>query len=47
MASQEPVKVSKKELENAQKLWGNFGVATKWSIYLIVIILVGMAAFLL
>ena len=47
MASQEPVKVSKKELEHAQKLWSNFGVATKWSIYLIVIILVAMAIFLL
>lgn len=44
MASQEPVSVDKKELENAQKLWGNFGVATKWSIIAIVVVLVGLAA---
>jgi len=47
MASQEPVKVDKKELEHLQKLWSNFGVASKWSIYLIVLILIGMAIFLL
>ena len=47
MASQEPVKVDKKELEHAQKLWDNFGVATKWSIYLIIVILIAMAIFLL
>jgi len=47
MASQEPVKVNKEELENAQKLWANFGVASKWGIILTVFILTGMALFLL
>ncbi len=44
MASQKPVSVDKKELEHAQKLWDNFGVATKWSTIAIVLILVGLAA---
>ena len=40
MASQKPVIVDKKELEHAQKLWDNFGVATKWGIIAIVVALV-------
>lgn len=44
MASQKPVSVDKKELENAQKLWENFGVASKWAIIAIVLVLVGLAA---
>ena len=47
MASQKPVSVDKKELEHAQKLWENFGVATKWSIIVSVLILVGLAVFTL
>ena len=30
MASNDPVAVDKKELEKAQKLWDNFGTASKW-----------------
>lgn len=44
MASQKPVSVSKKELEHLQKLWENFGIATKWSIIAIVIALIALAA---
>lgn len=47
MASQEPVKVDKQELEHAQKLWNNFGIASKWGIILTCVILIGMALFLL
>lgn len=43
MASQEPVSVDKKELEHAQRLWENFGVASKWVIIVAVVVLVGLA----
>ncbi len=44
MASNEPVKVDEKELANAQKLWENFGIATKWGVIftVIAIILLGV-----
>lgn len=43
MASQEPVTVEKEDLDRAEKLWANFGVASKWGIILTVITLVGLA----
>lgn len=43
MASPKTVKVDKKELENAQKLWEVFGAATKWCVIAIVISLVLLA----
>ena len=43
MASNEPVKVDKKEIEHAQKLWENFGVATKWSVILVVAAIILLA----
>jgi len=43
MASQDPVKVDPKQLENAQNLWSAFGVATKWSIILVAIAMIGLA----
>ncbi len=43
MASHPPSDVDPEQLKHAQGLWQNFGVATKWSIILIVILLGGLA----
>ncbi len=43
MASQQPVKIDEQELENAQKLWENFGTASKWCTIFIVIALIVLA----
>ena len=43
MASSKPVKVDAKELEKAQKLWENFGIASKWGIIATIVVLVGLA----
>jgi len=43
MAAQKEVKVTKKQLEDSTKMWHNFAVASKYSIYAIVVILIGLA----
>ncbi len=43
MAEQQNVKVSPKELKNAQQMWQNFVVGSKYSIYATVIILILLA----
>lgn len=44
MASQDPVDVDPKELERAENAWVSFGVASKWGVIFIIIILAGMGA---
>jgi len=43
MAEHKPVKVDKKEIEKAEKLWSAFGVATKWTTIFVIAILIGLA----
>jgi len=43
MASQDPVTVTKEELDNAETLWKNFGVWSKWGVIFTVAILVILA----
>lgn len=43
MASQTPVECDPQELKKAEALWGNFGVATKWSVILIAFLLIVLA----
>ncbi|MGH1456637.1 MAG: hypothetical protein ACRBDI_07640 [Alphaproteobacteria bacterium] len=43
MAQQEAVKVTKKQIDDAEKMWQNFVTGGKYSIYATVIILVLLA----
>jgi hypothetical protein len=43
MAETKTVSVDKKQLEHAQSLWHNFGVASKWGIIAVVVSLIGLA----
>ncbi len=44
MGSQETVSVDEKNVERAQKGWDAFGVATKWTIIAIALVLALLAA---
>ena len=41
-----PVEVDPQALQDAKSLWGNFAEATKWSVIAVVVVLLGMALFL-
>lgn len=43
MASHPPSEIDPEQLKHAQGLWQNFGVATKWGIILVILVLVGLA----
>ncbi len=43
MAQQEAVKVTKKQIEDAENMWNNFVIGGKYAIYATVIILVLLA----
>ena len=42
----QPVDVDPQALQHAKAFWGNFTEATKWGIIFIVVLLLGMAFFL-
>ncbi len=44
MAAHEAVKVSKKQVDDAQSMWHNFAIGMKYSIYAIVALLIALAA---
>ncbi len=44
MAAQKPVKISKKEIENAEKMWENFIAISKYGIYITAFTLIALAA---
>lgn len=43
MASKTPTDIDPKDLERAETLWVNFGVASKWGIILVIATLVLLA----
>lgn len=44
MAAHEAVKVSKKQVDEAQSMWHNFVIGMKYSTYAIIVLLIALAA---